>query len=392
MKKAFRYIGGFVFGVLPFLVHAQIGKEYSEVRVKGPVVQIQSTSSFFLFDDEGNEQSSMSNAATTLVDEGRMVKILFESEYSRSLGQSVVELEWEGDILRRIREYTERDGRPQKSLDKQYYPIYDGVGKMVTENIFYGEDDLRATLHYTHSESSAGNPVLQMTMYKPKEVEPQGHYYIEKDEWGEVLHIESVGQDTGLYNKRISSEGDSLFTMLSIVSSRQNRGAKDTFSIVTLNRYDNYGNQTFSKVVTRKLNGTLDGGKEMHMITEMNYIYEGEEVPDAEIEEEELAGHWVNTSYNTSLKLSATGAANNGIYTTSKLRDKDPEIVEDGTDWLFTLRNSELGTWAYDPATQIITFDQNGHVIATVKAATSLFRLILQGQAPYSPEIDFKKG
>ena len=370
---------------------AQIGKEYREVTMKGPVVQAHSSTTFMTVKENGEQNVMMSQAQVAQVENGKVVREEMDNDFSSVTGTNITEMGWEADRLLRVREYSRhRNGRQR--LDKQYLPIYNKAGQIVTENILFGEEELRATLHYEYSTSDTGNEVLEMTMYKPGEVEPQGHFYIESDEWGEVLHIESVGHDTGIYTRRLRAEGDSLFISENIVASRQRRGEKDTFTLITLNRYDAYGNVTYSKIINRKLHGTFEGDKEMHIITEVNYLYEGDPIPGKDAAASNFAGSWYNKVYNLALLLiPSDNSPLNGTYQAAAFNDKDPELAEAGTEWLFKLRDSEMGAWDYNEATELITFKQNGEIVAQVKAQLSMFQLKLEGDKQFRATVRLQR-
>ena len=370
---------------------AQIGKEFREVRMKGPVVQAHSSTTFMTVKEDGEQKVIMSQAQVAQVENGKVVREEMDNDFSSVTGTNITEVEWEDDRLLRVREFSRR-GNGRQRLDKQFIPIYNKAGQIVTENILFGEEELRATLHYEYSTSAAGNEVLEMTMYKPDEVEPQGHFYIESDEWGEVLHIESVGQDTGIYTRRLRAEGDSLFISENIVASRQRRGEKDTFTLITLNRYDEYGNMTYSKIINRKLHGTFEGDKEMHIITEVNYLYEGDPIPGKDAAASNFAGSWYNKVYNLALLLIPSDTSPlNGTYQAAAFNDKDPELVEAGTEWLFKLRDSQMGAWDYNEATELITFKQNGEIVAQVKAQLSMFQLKLEGDKQFRATVRLQR-
>ncbi|MEL6657796.1 MAG: hypothetical protein AAFP77_15510 [Bacteroidota bacterium] len=371
---------------------AQIGKDFRNVRVKGPIVQMQATQTMIIKEEDGGTKERVMDQAQAHIDAGRIIKIDHVSGIRSAKLKSFTEFDWEEDRLRRVRTYSQfGDSRP--NLDRQYVTRIGANGKISSENIFFGKDDLRATLSYEHRESAEGNEILEMTMYKPGELDPQGHYYIESDQWGEVLHIESVGKDTGIYVRRLENVGDSLFTGIKIMTSSRERGKRDTIWTTTLQRYDVHGNISYSEAVNKRRNPKGEGLSEMRMIMEVNYFYEGDDVPEIQPSAADLFARWSSSTYNFTLTIGNSRPSNlQGIYTTGTIRDKDPEIVEEGSDWIFRLRDSFTGSWEYDPATEIITFRQNEHVVAKAKVDLRFFELRLMPTEAHTAAVIFKKG
>lgn len=377
--------------VFPLFAYAQIAKDFQNLRLKGPVQQMLYTTAYSLKQEDGTTKNQMAQEVTAWASEGKIYKMETSSAFGSMERKEITEIDWEGDVLRRIREY-DQSGSSRQRLDKQYLPICEPDGKIVVENVVYGKDELRATLYYEYSTSERGNEVVEMTMYKPSTLEPQGYYYIESDEWGEVMQIQAVGRDTGIFTQRISSVGDSVFTSIHIASSRMNRGTKDTFEVIALNRYDTYGNPTYSKLMNKKVGVPLDGMSEMTIVTTVNYLYEGDDPSSLSPVTANIRNNWVNSTYNIALTLGSSNDALQGIYSVEKIRDKDPEIVEVGTDWVFDLRESMVGEWYYDPTTELLTFKQRDHLVVQVKVDLNAFRLSLQPEEEFAASVDFEKG
>ncbi len=373
---------------IPYCAFAQIGKDYQRMTVEGPVERIQYKVTYNV---PGQEEgpSPFDHTMKAWV-EGSKVMKLETSSANAVYGTSIVELEWKDDVLRAVREY-EQSSSLRKILDQQNLTTLGPDGRILTENIFFGKDDLRATMQYAYSTSSAGNEVLEMTMYKPDNLDPQGYYYIESDQWGEVLHIEAVGQDTGLYIQRLENVGDSLFISRMFVSSRQRRGEKDTLKMTTLVRYDQYGNPTYSKVSHLMETAGENAGEQMEIITQVAYTYEGDQVQEDEADVMDLQARWFNDAYNINITLQSNGKDYGGLYFTNKLREKDPEIVEEGSDWLFKLRDSMTGNWEFDTEKETIRFFQNDKLVVELKVKRTFWEISLQEDRPYSANISFKK-
>lgn len=367
---------------------AQIGKDYQRMRVQGPVEQVRYEMTYVIPGKEG-APSPFDHTMKAWVEDGKVMK-LETQRGNAAFGNTITELEWKDNILRSVREYNQLSNS-RKTLDQQHLTIAGADGRIRTEKILYGEDDLRATLEYTYSTSPAGNEVLEMSMFKPDYLDSQGYYYIESDRWGEVRHIEAVGQDTGLYIQRLENIGDSLFVSQMLVPSRQRDGEKDTFRVTTLNRYDQYGNPTYSKVTHLMESAGDNAGDLMEIISRVTYIYEGDQAVDYSAEVTDLQARWINETYNVNITLQSNGKDLGGIYVTGKLRDKDPEIVEEGSDWLFKLRDSMTGKWEFDPEKETIRFFQNDKLVVKLKVERTSGEISLQEDQPYAASISFKK-
>lgn len=373
---------------MPYLASAQIGKDYRDMTTKGPVERIHYLITYII-PGADDEPSPFDHTIDAWVEDGKMMKLETERA-NAAFGGSITEFDWQDDVLRTVREYDKRSSS-RKVLDQKHVTTVGRDGRILTENIFFDKDDLRATMQYAYSTSPAGNDVLEMTMYKPDYLDPQGYYYIESDEWGDVLHIEAVGQDTGLFLQRLESIGDSLFVSRMIVSSRRERGAKDTLTVTSLIRRDQYGNPTYTKITNRMDSEGENTGEEMTIITEISYTYEGDESADTSPAAKNVQARWINDTYNISVTLDPVGQDLRGIYTTNTLRDKDPEIVEEGSDWVFKLRNSMAGNWELNPETGIIRFFQDDHTVAELVVELSFWELTLKEDKPYSASVSFKK-
>ena len=371
------------------MLFGQIGKAYRNVNVKGPIVQMQSIQTMIVEKEDGRTMERVMDRVTAQVDAGRVMKIEHSSGVRSADYKMFTEFDWKGDQLQRVRNYSQMGSSRQ--LDRQNVAMYGPEGRIASENILFGKDELRATLSYTYSESPEGNEILEMTMYKPDALESQGQFYIESDQWGQVLHIESVGKDTGLYIQRLENIGDSLFIGIKIMSSRRARGQRDTIWTTTLNRYDTHGNVTYSETNNKRRNPEGEGMLEMRLITETDYFYEGDNVPELKAGADDFLGQWSCSVYNFTLSIGGKPGALQGIYTTGTIRDDDPQVVEVGSDWVFRLRDSFTGNWEYDPATQIMTFKQNEHVVATAKASLRFFELRLQSTEEQETTAIFSK-
>lgn len=373
------------------VLSAQIGKDFSELDFKGPVKQIISTSSYSLLDEDGKEQQGAKTTVLLTYANGHPVKIEYESNMGASTHWSTDELEWEGEQLQLVRRYDQYSIDGKKRLDRRYLPIYGNDDQILVENIIDNKDKLMASLRYKYSRSQKGNKVIEMTMYKPSSTEPQGYYYIESDDLGEVLHIEAVGRDTGLYSFRTEQLGDSVLVNRRIISSRRNRGEKDTIDMRQEIKRDSYGNPTEIRTIVKQLNDSAFTIQ--NMITRHEYLYEGEEGTIVSLADRlpVFKGKWTSIGYNMELTLGISNEPTNGIYSVQKLREKDPEIVEEGSDWVFELRESMIGEWYYDEGTKTITFMQNQHEVVKVRATVDNYRMSLEPEEEYSASLSLKK-
>lgn len=160
--------------------------------MKGFVVQVYSFIIFMIVKEDGEQKVIMLQVQVVQVENGKVVCEEIDNDFSSVIGINIIEVEWEDDCLFCVREFS-RCGNGCQCLDKQFIFIYNKVGQIVIENIFFGEEELWVIFYYEYSISVVGNEVLEMIMYKLDEVEFQGYFYIELDEWGEVLYIELVG-------------------------------------------------------------------------------------------------------------------------------------------------------------------------------------------------------
>ena len=361
---------------------AQIGKEYWDLQVKGPVREIVMTNTIDLSEDNGEAKEMPRNETTIQVKNGHYVARIDEMSIGTYSMSSYTEMDWDGDRLAMVREYSNYE-EGKKRLTERNVPFYDDQGVLVAENILDNKDKLMATLLYSQSVADNGNEILQMTMYKPEYTTPQGHYYIESDQWGEVLHIESVGKDTGVYIQRLSMVGDSLVTLRHIIASREKRGTKDTFLVEQLYQYDLYGNAMTINSQIRPVNQPEKGVQRMQ--TQYTYYYEGDDLPGKMSENAvpDLIGKWTSLGYNMELTLGSSNLPTTGIFSTAQLRDKDAEIVEEGSDWIFDLREAAIGEWYYDQQTKTITFKQADYVISRVKVEAVGYQLVLAPEGEY---------
>lgn len=370
---------------------AQIGKDYWDLTIKGPVQKQVMTNIFNLNTEDGDQTEGPRNQVTSTYVKGREVSRETEISFSSSTLTSVTEFDWEEDRLLMVREYDKTYGGEKKRIQKRYLPLYNKEGQLVAESIVDNKDKLMASLLYEYSVSERGNPIVEMTMYKPNNSAPQGHFYIESDQWGEVLHIESVGQDTGLHVERISMVGDSIITLRQIMASRKNRGTKDTFLTQQHLQYDRYGNPM---LVETNINPTEQTElPPQEMTTHFEYYYTGDDLTSKTSENvvPDLVGKWTSNGYNIEISFGRSNLATNGIFSTSTLRDKDPEIVEEGSSWIFELRDAEIGEWYYDQKTKTITFKQRDHVITKVKANLVHYQLELQPEGEYQAGLLLRK-
>ncbi|MGH1433888.1 MAG: hypothetical protein ACRBG0_05470 [Lewinella sp.] len=369
---------------------AQIGKEYWDLEVKGPVREIVMTNTFNFTDENGEVAEAPRNETTILVKNGHHIAREDRMTVGTITRSSHAEMDWDGDRLTMVREYSSY-GEGKKRLTKRYQPLYDSKGVLVAENILDNKDKLMANLIYTHGVADNGNEIVQMTMYKPDYTTPQGHYYIESDEWGEVLHIESVGKDTGAYIQRISMVGDSVITLRHIIASREKRGTKDTFLVEQVYEYDTYGNVMFAASQITPVNQPELGIQRMQ--TQNVYYYEGDDLPSASSENAvpDLIGKWSSNGYNIELTFGSSNSPTTGIFSTDQLRENDPEIVEEGSDWIFNLRDAAIGEWYYDQQTKMITFKQAEYMLMKVKAEVVDYKLIMVSEGEYPAVLELEK-
>jgi hypothetical protein len=365
---------------------AQIGKEYWDLQVKGPVREIVITNTFELSDENGEVKESPRNEANVQVKNGHHIARTDRMSIGTYSQASLTEMDWEGDQLTMVREYSSYN-EEKKRLAKRYLPMYNEEGVLVAENILDNKDKLMASLVYSHSVADNGNEILQMTMYKPEYTTPQGHFYIESDQWGEVLHIESVGKDTGMHIQRISMVGDSLITLRQIIANREKRGTKDTFLVEQAYQYDDYGNAM--SINSRVIPISQPELGEQQMQVQYAYYYEGDDLPSKTSENAipDLIGKWAGNGYNIELTFGSSNLPTNGIFSTTQLRDKDPEIVEEGSDWIFDLREAGIGEWYYDQQTKMITFKQAQHILVRVKAEVVDYQLAMVPEGEEYPAV-----
>lgn len=370
--------------------NAQIGKEYWDLEVKGPVREIVITNTFELSDENGEVKEAPRNEANVQVKNGHHIARTDRMSIGTYSQASRTEMDWEGDRLTMVREYSSYN-EEKKRLAKRYLPMYDEQGVLVAENILDNKDKLMASLVYSHSVADNGNEILQMTMYKPEYTTPQGHFYIESDQWGELLHIESVGKDTGMHIQRISMVGDSLITLRQIIASREKRGTKDTFLVVQAYQYDHYGNAM--TINSRVIPISQPELGEQQMQVQYAYYYQGDDLPSKTSENAipDLIGKWTGNGYNIELTFGSSNLPTNGIFSTTQLRDKDPEVVEEGSDWIFDLREAEVGEWYYDQQTKMITFKQAQHILVKVKAEVVDYQLALVPEGEYPAVLVLQK-
>ncbi len=365
---------------------AQIGKEYWDLEVKGPVREIVITNTFELSDENGEVKEAPRNEANVQVKNGHYIARTDRMSIGTYSQASRTEMDWEGDRLTMVREYSSYN-EEKKRLSKRYLPMYNDEGVLVAENILDNKDKLLASLRYSHSVAENGNKILKMTMYKPEYTTPQGHFYIESDQWGEVLHIESVGKDTGMYIQRISMVGDSLITLRQIIASREKRGTKDTFLRVQAYQYDYYGNVMVINSQITPVSQPELGVQKMQI--QYAYYYEGDDLPSKTSENAipDLIGKWTDSSYNIELTFGSSNLPTTGIFSTSQLRENDPEIVEEGSDWIFNLRDAWVGEWYYDEQTRMITFKQAEHILLRVKAEVVDYQLVMVPEGEEYPAV-----
>lgn len=369
---------------------AQIGKEYWDLEVKGPVREIVMTNIFNFTDENGEVTEAPRNETTILVKNGHHIAREDRMTVGTITRSSHAEMDWDGDRLTMVREYSSYS-EGKKRLTKRYQPLYDSEGLLVAENILDNKDKLMANLVYAHGVADNGNEVVEMTMYKPDYTTPQGHYYIESDRWGEVLHIESVGKDTGIHIQRISMVGDSVITLRHIIASREKRGTKDTFLVEQVYEYDTYGNVMVAASQITPVNQPELGVQRMK--TQNVYYYEGDDLPSASSENAvpDLIGKWSSNGYNIELTFGSSNSPTAGIFSTDQLRENDPEIVEEGSDWIFNLRDAAIGEWYYDQQTRTITFKQAEYMLMKLKAEVVDYKLIMVGEGEYPAVLELQK-
>ena len=365
---------------------AQIGTEYWDLQVKGPVREIVMTNTIDFLDENGEPKEIPRNETTIQVKNGHYIARTDEMSIGTYSMASYTEMDWDGDRLTMVREYSNYE-EGKKRLTERNIPFYDDQGVLVAENILDSKDKLMATLLYSQSVADNGNEILQMTMYKPEYTTPQGHYYIESDQWGEVLHIESVGKDTGVYIQRISMVGDSLVTLRHIIASREKRGTKDTFLVEQVYQYDLYGNAMSINSQIRPENQPEKGVQRMQ--TQYTYYYEGDDLPGKTSENAmpDLIGKWTSLGYNMELTFGRSNLPTTGIFSTAQLREKDPEVVAHGSDWIFALREAAIGEWYYDQQTKMITFKQAQHILVRVKAEVVDYQLAMVPEGEEYPAV-----
>jgi hypothetical protein len=393
------------------LLAAQIGKEFADLQHNGPVKRVV-TYSF-------NETEQ--TAKGDYVGIGYPAKIIttykdgFPSllEYELSWGEdgeyshrSKSEIDWREGRIVQVRQYSDAESRGGR-LSKRYLPLYRD-GQIVAENILYNKNELRASIVYEYPPAPEGVNIIDMTMYKPDTDGPQGHYYFEYDKWGARVHIESVGKDTGLISRRIKMEGDSIFESLNIVSSRRNRGGKDTATLHTTVRYDEYKNPIYTLMNIEKISGEPEPAVRMLMISEYDYTgsSHSEEKP---VTIEQLKGRWVSEKHDIALTLGGVlKDATAGIFSIASLagdaldigltieedRIEEDRIADAGDAWIIALAKSGIGEWEYDAATQTITFRQRDHIIVKVQVSLDLFSLLLSpaGNQQNANDLLLRKG
>lgn len=393
MKQLFSSL---VLLLLTQLLAAQIGKEYANLKHNGQLERIIT----YNFDEtEQTEDGTYVGVGyptkiITTYKDGYPSLLEYElrwgksGEYSRS---SKSEIDWKDGLIMEVREYSDTESRGG-SLFKRYLPLYH-EGEIVAENILYGKNELRASLVYAHPPAPEGVTIVDMTMYKPDMDGPQGHYYIEEDKWGMRIHIESVGKDTGRYQRRIQMVGDSIFESLNIASSRRNRGSKDTALVRSTMRYDAYENPTYVLTEIEKKSGEPAPIYRMLTISEYDYVGD-EKSTDRPLTVDALKRKWVNKEHDLALNIGRDpNNPNRGIYSISSLTgddeldvgimiDEDDRIIEDrvmesGDAWIIALVESGIGEWIYEADTQTLTFQQRDHLVAQVKVSMDLFSLLL---------------
>ena len=286
-------------------LQAQIGRDFADPGLKGPVVRlVDSTYSKVTIDSAGKLDMSeaMVQWSVGTVEEGHTIAMEsfmgFQGE-SRSMGK--IEIEREGEQIREIRYYSGLGDN--LSLWRKSRTTYRD-GRIATETVVDRKGEVLATLEYAYGRSPRGNVTVSMTQYKPDLEGPQGHYFLEHDSLGKVMHIESVGRDTGIYLERTMVQGDSLQEHMAIGLSSRTKGERDTaYSRYEIER-DRYGNPVRMLIT---IQGTEDGEPFVaHMLKVINYTYEGESTPEPApmvLSREGLRGKWSNRADNFSLQL-----------------------------------------------------------------------------------------
>ena len=106
---------------------AQIGKEYWDLEVKGPVREIVMTNTFNFIDENGEIVEAPRNETTILVKNGHHIAREDRMTVGTITRSSHAEMDWDGDRLTMVREYSSY-GEGKKRLTKRYQPLYDGKG------------------------------------------------------------------------------------------------------------------------------------------------------------------------------------------------------------------------------------------------------------------------
>jgi hypothetical protein len=396
---------------LPGILAAQIGKEFTDLHLNGPVERI--TTYRFSETEQATDGTyvGIGYPMKSIVTYKDGFPSLFEyemhwgdaGEYSQN---SKSEVDWQEGKIMQVRQYSDTESRGGR-LFKSYMPLYHN-GQIVAENILYDKNELRASLVYGYHPAPEGVTIIDMTMYKPETEGSQGHYYFEYDKWGTRVHVESVGQDTGLFTQRVRMEGDSIFEAVSIASSRRNRGTKDTATMRTTIRYDEYENPIYNLVEIEKKSGDPEPAIRMLMISEYDYTGSSHSVEEP-ITIEQFKGRWVSKKHDIALTLGGVlQDATAGIFSTASLtgdaldigltieedRIEEDRIADAGDAWIIALTKSGIGEWEYDAATQTITFQQRDHIIAKVQVSLDLFSLLLSpaGNQRNANELLLRKG
>lgn len=358
---------------LGYSLNAQIGKEFADPDFNGPVIEA-ITKQYFRSETTASGKVvglDLPLIITATVENGHTVEVAQrfqfgdDGQYERITRE---EIDWKDDKIVGIRFYGDQESRGNRVF-KRYQPLYDG-NRLVAENILYDGEELRGTLLYESHEPEPGVQALTMTLYKPEESENQGCYYIERDQWGKRLHIESVGRDTGLYFQRLRVIGDSIFESINIAASRRERGTKDTFLLRTTKRYDAYGNTTYTLSEAAPFS---DPTQYQASISTTTYRYQGDSPTEAVVlSAKDIKGEWINTRHDLVLTLGGSTDSPGGIFSTSaitlsnELEIAEPEIMDSGDAWIERLSQSGIGEWEYHAETESITFRQKDHVIATM--------------------------
>ncbi|MEL7222559.1 MAG: hypothetical protein AAGJ93_14650, partial [Bacteroidota bacterium] len=375
------------------LAKAQIGKDFGQFEYNGPIKRVVNYQFTETEQNAAGEYIGIGYPSKTTITYKDDFPALLEyemrwgdqGEYQRN---SKIEIDWQNGNIMQVRHYSDMESRSGR-IFKSYQPLYKD-GKMIVENILYSENELRASIVYDYPPTEEeGLKILDMTVYKPDKDGPQGHFYFEYDQWGKRTHIESVGQDTGMFSQRIRMEGDSIFETINIVASRRTRGTKDTAIIRTTHRYDEYKNTVWQLMEIEKTSGEPE--PPVHMLLITAFDYEGREsTTQKAFSTEQIVGRWVNSKRDLSLTLGLSpNSQTAGIFSTGTINQDaldimiESEIEEDriadtGDSWIIALTKSGIGEWEYDPNTEMITFRQRDHVIAKVKLSVDLFSLTLK--------------